>query len=324
LNRFGCAFVALTAFWSATNFLSAAAEYPVRPIRYIVPAAAGGAPDAIARLIAAELTRQMNQQVVVDNRPGAGGSIGMELTVRAVPDGYTIGHGSQTVLALNQYVLPNLPYNPDRDLQKVAQLITAPDIIAVTLALPVTTVTELIDYAKMNPGKLYYASPGSGGPQHVGMELFKLKTGAPLVHVPYKASVQAIADLIAGRVHVMLENMAPMVPQVKAGRVRGLAVTTLRRSPAIPELPTVAESGVPGFEITAWSGLVVPAGVPKSIVAKLNAEVNKALALPSVKARLAAMGYDTVGGTPEQFTAFVKSESTRWADVVKRTGAKVD
>jgi tripartite-type tricarboxylate transporter receptor subunit TctC len=324
LNRFGCAFVALTALWSATNFLSAAAEYPVRPIRYIVPAAAGGAPDAIARLIAAELTRQMNQQVVVDNRPGAGGSIGMELTVRAVPDGYTIGHGSQTVLALNQYVLPNLPYNPDRDLQKVAQLITAPDIIAVTLALPVATVTELIDYAKMNPGKLYYASPGSGGPQHVGMELFKLKTGAPLVHVPYKASVQAIADLIAGRVHVMLENMAPMVPQVKAGRVRGLAVTTLRRSPAIPELPTVAESGVPGFEITAWSGLVVPAGVPKSIVAKLNAEVNKALALPSVKARLAAMGYDTVGGTPEQFTAFVKSESTRWADVVKRTGAKVD
>ena len=296
----------------------------MRPIRYIVPAAAGGAPDAIARLIAAELTRQMNQQVVVDNRPGAGGSIGMELTVRAVPDGYTIGHGSQTVLALNQYVLPNLPYNPDRDLQKVAQLITAPDIIAVTLALPVTTVIELIDYAKMNPGKLYYASPGSGGPQHVGMELFKLKTGAPLVHVPYKASVQAIADLIAGRVHVMLENMAPMVPQVKAGRVRGLAVTTLRRSPAIPELPTVAESGVPGFEITAWSGLVVPAGVPKSIVAKLNAEVNKALALPSVKARLAAMGYDTVGGTPEQFTAFVKSESTRWADVVKRTGAKVD
>ena len=303
---------------------SAWAAYPDRPIRYVLPSAAGGGPDVAARIVMAELARQLDRQVVVDNRPGGSGVIGTEMIARATPDGYTIGHGNINTMAINRSVLSKLPYNIDRDLQPVVHMYGTPNLLAVTLSLPVQSVQELIGYARKNPDKLSFASTANGSSQHVGMELFKLLTGTRMVHVPYKAAVVAISDLTAGRIQLMADNINSIGPHVKAGRLRGLAVTSGRRVPAFSELPTIAESGVPGFDVQAWAGIIMPAGVPRAIVMKLNAEVNKALAAPAVAEKLPDLGLIVVGGTPEQFGEHIKREAARWADVVKRAGAKVD
>ena len=303
---------------------AAAAEYPTRPIRFIVPSAPGGTPDVIARVVATELSKQMGQQVVADNRPGANGVIGMQIIARAAADGYTIGYAPISALAINPGMQVKLPYDTEKDLQMVVQLVFGLHILTVKPLLPVKSVQDLIDYAKANPGKLSYGSSGNGSSQHVGMELFKLMTDTQMVHVPYKAIQLAITETIGGRVDVVFDNLASMLPHVRAGRVRALGVTSVKRSPAIPELPTISEAGVLGFEITTWSGVIVPAGVPNAIVAKLNTEINKALASTRVKELLAGNGYELVGGTPEQFAEFVKKEIAKWADVVKRTGAKDD
>ena len=298
--------------------------YPDRPIRYVLPSAAGGGPDVAARIVMAELARQLDRQVVVDNRPGGSGVIGTEMIARATPDGYTIGHGNINTMAINRSVLSKLPYNIDRDLQPVVHMYGTPNLLAVTLSLPVQSVQELIAYAKKNPDKLSFASTANGSSQHVGMELFKLLTGTRMVHVPYKAAVVAISDLTAGRIQLMADNINSIGPHVKSARLRGLAVTSGRRVPAFSELPTIAESGVPGFDVQAWAGIIVPAGVPRPIVMKLNAEVNKALAAPAVAEKLPELGLIVAGGTPEQFAAHIRKEAARWADVVKRSGAKLD
>lgn len=303
---------------------AAAADYPVRPIRFIVPIAAGSGPDINARLLASELGKQMGQQVVVDNRPGASSVIGTEIIVRAAPDGYTIGYGNATVLAVIRNLVAKLPYDSDKDLQMVVQLGFTPNLLAVTLSLPVKSVQELIDYAKINPGKLSYGSPGNGTSQHLTAELFKRMTDTQMVHVPYKGVQQAITDVIGGQVQLVFANVSPILPHVKAGRVRGLGVSSLTRLPAIPDLPTISEASVPGFEVTTWSGIVVPAGVPKAIVARLNAEINKALAFPALTEKFAANGYEPVGGTSEQFTALVKKEVVKWAKVIKDANIKPD
>jgi tripartite-type tricarboxylate transporter receptor subunit TctC len=302
----------------------AVAAYPERPFRYVLPSAAGGGPDVASRVVMAELSKQTGQQVVVDNRPGASGILGTELIVRSTPDGYTMGHGNINTMAINRSVLAKLPYDIDRDLQAVILMYNSPNLLAVTVALPVKSVQELIDYAKKNPDKLIFASTGNGSSVHVGMELFKLMTGTQMVHVPYKAATVAITDLTAGRVQLMADNIQSIGSHVKAGRLRGLAVTSGRRVPAFGELPTVAEAGVPGFDVSAWAGAVVPAGVPKAIIARLNVEINKALTAPAVREKFPEMGLEIVGGTPEQYAAHIKSESAKWADVVKRSGAKVD
>jgi len=302
----------------------ASAAFPDRPLRYVMGSAAGGGPDVASRVVMAELSRQTGQQVIVENRPGASGVLGMEVIARATPDGYTLGHGNINTMAINRSVLGKLPYDPDRDLQAVVLMYNSPNLLAVTLTLPVKTVQELIDYAKKNPDKLTFASTGSGSSVHVGMELFKLMTGTQMVHVPYKAATVAITDLTAGRVQLMADNIQSIGSHVKAGRLRGLAVTSGRRVPAFSELPTVAEAGVPGFDVSAWAGAIVPAGVPKTIIARLNADLNKALATPAVRDKLPEMGLEIVGGTPEQYAAHIKSEAVKWADVVKRSGAKVD
>jgi tripartite-type tricarboxylate transporter receptor subunit TctC len=301
----------------------AAADYPDRPIRYVLGSAAGGGPDIAARVVMAQVARQIGQQIVVDNRPGASGSIGTETIARAAPDGYTIGHGNIQTLAIARSLM-KLPYNIDKDLQPVVHMYGTPNLLGVTLSLPVQSVQDLIAYAKKNPDKLLYASTGNGSSIHVGMELFKLMTGTQMVHVPFKAAVTAITDLTAGRVHLMADNINSIGPHVKSGRVRGLAVTSAKRVPAFAELPTMSEAGVTGFDVAAWAGVIVPAGVSRSIVQRLNTEVNKALVTPAVADKLPELGLIVAGGTPEQFAAHIRKEAVRWADVVKRSGAKAD
>jgi tripartite-type tricarboxylate transporter receptor subunit TctC len=303
---------------------AAAAEYPERPIRLIISSAAGGSPDVVTRILAAELVKQMGQQIIIDNRPGAAQTIGTDMVVRAAPDGYTIGYANVVTLAINKSLLPKQPYDPDKDLVLVGQFLSTYNLLCVTNSLPIKSVKELIAYAKQNPGKLLNASGGNGTTGHLGGELFKIMTGTQIVHVPYKGSPQGITDLIAGHVHLMFDNLTSISPHVRAGKLRGLGVSNLKRSPIFPDIPTISEAGVPGYETTAWGGIVVPVGTPKAIVVKLNTEINKALQSSTLKERYAAIEAEPVGGTPEQFAAFVKKETVKWADVVKKSGAKLD
>jgi tripartite-type tricarboxylate transporter receptor subunit TctC len=301
-----------------------AQSYPIRPIRLIVPQAPGSASDTVSRIIAAELTRQFGQQVVVDNRPGGALTIGIEMVVKAPPDGYTIGFGPVGALAISPNMVRKLPYDVDKDLQAIAQLASNQMLLAASPALPLKSVREVIAYAKQNPGKLLNASSGNGTPGHVGFELFKFMTGTQIVHVPYKGGAAGIADLISGQVHLMMESQNSITPHARSGRVRGLAVTGAKRSSALPDLPTIAEAGVPGYEASTWNGIVAPAGVPKGIVTKLNAEINKVLNSTTIKERFAAIGAEPAIVTPEQFRDLIRKENVKWAEVVKRSGAKID
>jgi tripartite-type tricarboxylate transporter receptor subunit TctC len=276
------------------------------------------------RIIVAELTRQMGKPFVVDNRPGASGSIATELIARASPDGYTIGQGNIQTLAINRSLLSKFSYDLDRDIQPVSQVALLPNMLAVTPSLPATSVQELIAYGRKNPGKLLFASGGNGSSPHLAGELFKSTTGTQMTHVPYKSLPLAMTDIIAGQVHLMFGNASVTGPHVKGGRLRGLAITSAKRSSSYPELPTVAESGVPDFEVVAWGGIIAPAGVPKAIVNRLNVEVNKALATPAVKEQFAAAGNIPTGGTPDEFAAFIKREVVKWGEVIKGAGIKAE
>src|SRR6476661_8087648 len=309
--------------WVVTCGAATTGEYPTRPIRFLVPSAPGGTPDIISRVIGAELSRQMGQQVVIDNRSGANGAIGLHILARSAADGYTIGYGPVSAVAVNPSVT-KLQYDPEKDLQAVVQLVYGMHILAVNPSLPIKSVQELVDYAKANPNKLAFGSSGSGSTQHVGMELFKLMTGTQMIHVPYKAIQTAITEVIAGRVQLTFDNLASMTPHVKGGRVRALGVTGTRRAPTFPELPTLSEAGVPGYEVVTWSGVIVPSGVPNAIVQRLNKEINTAIASDAAKEKLGSIGYDLVGGSSEQFAQLIRKEIAKWADVVKRTGAKLD
>jgi len=290
----------------------------------IVPQAPGSASDTVARIIAAELTPLLKQQLVVDNRPGGALMIGLELTSKATPDGYTIGYGMVGALAISPNVVQKPPLNVLKDLEPIIQTTTGQMLLAAGPSTPFRSVRDVIGYAKQNPGKLFNASSGNGTPGHVGFELFKLMTGTNIVHVPYKGGAAGIADLIASQVQLMLESTNSITPFAKAGRVRGLAVSGPKRSEALPDVPTIAEAGVPGYEATTWTGIVAPVGMPKPIVARLNAELNKVIASRSFKEKVAAIGSEPAGGTPEQFADFIRKEHAKWADVVRRSGAKID
>lgn len=317
-------FVATTNFAGAIAVPSIAADYPARPVRFIVPAAPGGGPDVINRLIAIELTRQMGKQFIIDNRPGASGSIGTEIIARAAPDGYTIGNGNSTTLVTNRFFLSKLPYDSDRDIQPIAQHVLTPNILAVALSLPVKSVQDLTEHARKNPGKLLFASSGNGSSAHLSGELFKRMTATQVTHLPYKAAQQGVTDMIGGQVHFMFDNVSSIGTHVRSGRVRGIAISTAKRSSAYPELPTVAESGVPNFEVTAWGGIVAPTGVARNIVNRLNSEINKALATSTVKEKVDVLGNVLTSGTPEEFAAFIKREVTKWAEVIKGANIKAD
>jgi tripartite-type tricarboxylate transporter receptor subunit TctC len=306
------------------SMIACAADYPNRPVRMIVPQAPGSASDTVARIIASELTGLMKQQFVVDNRPGGALLLGLELTAKAPADGYTIGYAMIGALAISPNVVTKPPIDVQKDLAPVSQTTTGQMLLAAGPTTAFKSVGEVIAFAKQNPGKLNYASSGNGTPGHVGFELFKAMTGTQIVHIPYKGGAAGITELIAGQVQLMLESTNSITPHVKAGRVRGLAVTGSKRSSAVPELPTVAEAGVPGYEATTWTGIVAPAAMPRPLILRLNAELNKMIASPSFKEKVGPLGSEPMGGTPEQFRDFIRSEHAKWGEIVKRSGAKID
>jgi tripartite-type tricarboxylate transporter receptor subunit TctC len=289
-----------------------------------VPQAAGSATDNVARVVAPEMAKQLGQPVVVDNRPGGALTIGIDAVAKSAPDGYTIGMGPVGALAITRHMVQKLPYDIERDLQPVALISTGYMLLAASPKAPFTTVRELIAYAKAHPGKLSNASSSNGSPGHVSGELFKYMTGTDIVHVPYKGGAPAIADLIAGNVELMFESTNSIAPHVRAGRVRALAVTGARRARSLPEVPTMIEAGVPGYEVNAWTGVIAPAGLPRPVLERLNAVVNATINEPATRARLAAMGSEGGGGTPEEFAALIRRDSAKWAEVVRRSGARID
>jgi tripartite-type tricarboxylate transporter receptor subunit TctC len=301
-----------------------APAYPTKPIRLVVPFPPGGATDILARNVAQKLTETWGQSVVVDNRPGAGGNIGSELVAKAAPDGYTLEMGTVGTHAINASLYSKMPYDHVKDFAPIILVAGVPNVLVVNPSLPVNSVQELIAYAKANPGKLNFASSGPGTSIHLSGELFKVMAGVQMTHVPYKGSAPALQDLLGGQVQLMFDNLPPSLPQIKAGKLRALAVTSLTRAPALPDVPTIAESGLPGFEASSWFGILAPAGTPPAIIAKVNAEVAKWLASPEGKDKLVAIGANAGGGSPEDFARHIQAETAKWAKVVKESGAKVD
>jgi len=312
---------ALAAFASAT---SACAQYPDKPIRMIVPQAPGSATDTAARILATALGPQLGQQIIIENRPGGGFTIGLDLVAKAAPDGYTIGMGPVGALAISPNMMSKLPYDIEKDFQPVALVTKGHLLLAVSPTLPVNSVADLVAYAKKNPGKLTNASSANGSPGHVGGELFKLLSGTQIVHVPYKGGALAINDLMAGQVDVMFESLNSIAPHAHSGKVKALGVSGMRRSPAFPNLPTLAEAGVAGYDAPTWTGVIAPAGLPKPILERLNAAVNRAIQSQAFKERFGTIGDEPAGGTPEEFGTLIRVELAKWRDVVKRSGAKFD
>lgn len=297
--------------------------YPNRPIRFIVSFPPGGGADAFARILGQKLADVLGQQIVIDNRAGAGGNIAAEIAARAVPDGYTllqstVGH------AINASLAGKPSYDLSRDFNAVVQLAAVPFLLVVNPSVQAATVKELVALAKARPGFLSYASSGSGGPSHLAMELFKSATQINAQHIPYKGAGPAAIDLVAGQVHMMFSAVSTVYPLIKTGRLRALGIGGLKRSVAAPEIPTVDEGGITGFEASTWYGVQVPAGTPRPIITALHAEITKILRQPDTAERLASQGFDLVASTPEQFAAFVRAETTKWAEAVRKSGARID
>jgi tripartite-type tricarboxylate transporter receptor subunit TctC len=306
----------------AVTTLSAGAtgNYPVRPIRIVVTYVPGGNTDNVARLVSPHLTEHLGQPIVIDNRGGAGGVVGTEIAAQAAPDGYTLLFGTSAGLSINPLLHAKLPYDVDRDFAPVSLLVVIPQLMVAYPGLPAKNFAEFLKLARAQPGKINYASVGVGSPNHLGMELLKAMTGIDIVHVPYKGSSPAVIDLIAGNVSVFFSSIPVMLQHVKAGRLRALAVGSAKRSPAAPEIPTVAESGVPGFEYETWYGLFVPSRTPRAIVARLNDAVVKSLRSPQLEQQLRGQGADPRPSTADEVAAFMKVERARWEKVVKATG----
>jgi tripartite-type tricarboxylate transporter receptor subunit TctC len=312
-----------TASFSLASFTHAQ-DWPTRPLRMIVPTAPGGGTDFTGRLVAAKLGEALGHQVVVENRGGGGGSVGADNAAKATPDGYTLLLGSIATHAVNPVLYKKLPYDHIKDFAPVSLIGTVPNVLVVHPSLPAKTVQEFIAYAKANPGKVNYGSSGVGSPPHLSMELLRSITGINMVHVPYKGAGPAQADLLGGQVQAMCTSLAGQIGLIKAGRVRALGVTTAKRNPQLPEVPTIAESGVPGYEVTIWYGVFAPVATPKAVVQRLNTEMVKLLNAPEMKERMAQQGMDPAPSTPAELAAFVKVETAKWAKAAKDSGATAE
>ncbi|HEV2007273.1 MAG TPA: tripartite tricarboxylate transporter substrate binding protein [Burkholderiales bacterium] len=298
-------------------------DYPARPIRIVVPSSPGGGTDILARQIAQKLTERWGQQVIVDNRPGAGQMIGIDLVAKAAPDGYTLVM-TATPLALNTVLYKKVPYDPVRDFAPISQVAAMPNIIVTHPALPARTVRELIALARSRPGQLVYASSGVGTGPHLSMELFLTMAGVKMGHVPYKGTNPGMIDTMAGQVQVLMSTLLPPLPHIKTGRLRPLGVTSSKRVSSLRDVPTIAEAGVPGYEVVGWYGMAAPANTPREVINKLYSEIANILKSPDTRDKLAADGAEPVGSTPEQFAAFIQSEIDKWSRVVKSSGIKIE
>jgi tripartite-type tricarboxylate transporter receptor subunit TctC len=314
-------FLALAATIAALP--ATAQSWPERPIKFIMAAPAGSSLDVLGRTIAEKLTARLGQPVIVENKPAAGGTVATAEVAKAAPDGYTMMIGFNGPLSFSP-LLQRLPYDVQKDLAPVITTTSQPNVLAVNASLPIKSVAELVTYARANPGKLNYASVGNGSSSHLNMELFKQMAGIDAVHVPFNGSPPAVTATIQGETQMIFAVMQPLQAQIQAGKLRALAVTTAKRFPLLPDYPTIAESGYPGFEALAWNGVLVPAGTPKAIIARLNAEINAVLKEPDVVQKLHALGFDLIGGTPDEFGALIKGESDKWAPVIKKLGLKID
>jgi tripartite-type tricarboxylate transporter receptor subunit TctC len=296
---------------------AAAQQYPTKPVRFVVPFVAGGPTDIQGRMLGEKLTQRLGQQFIIDNRGGANGNIGMELTAKSPPDGYTIVIATVGTWAVNPSLYKQMPFDVVKDFAPIIQVSTSPGVLVVHPSVPARNVKDLVALAKAKPGKLDYGSSGVGGFGHISGALFCLMTKTEMVHIPYKSSAPSLTDLIAGQIQVLFNNAISTVPFIKSGQVRALAVTSLKRMPALPELPSIDEAGVKGYDNSSWSAVGAPAGTPKEIIAKLNSELNQILKLPDIQERHAAVGAVIIGGTPEHFGEYLKSEIAKFARVVK-------
>ncbi len=304
--------------------LAAAQAFPSKPITIIVPFAAGGTTDILARIIAQGMGAELGQSVVVDNRAGAGGNIGGQVAARAPADGYTLFMGTVGTHAINAALYKKMPFDPIKDFAPLTRVANVPNLLVANPAQPFKTVQELIAYAKANPGKINFGSSGSGSSIHLSGELFKSMAKVDMQHVPYKGSAPAVTDLLGNQIAIMFDNMPSAIQHVRSGKLRAIAVTTAKRSPELPDVPTIAESGVPGYEATSWFGMFAPAATPAPVVAQLNATIVKVLAQPDIRKKLAEQGAEAAGETPAQFADFIQKESVKWGRVVKESGASVD
>lgn len=312
---------------AAACILAAAAygqSWPDRPIKFIVAAPAGSSLDVLARTISDKLKDRLGQPVVVEDRPAAGGTAATDLVAKSAPDGYTMVISFNGPLAFGPHLYAKLPYDPQKDLAPVLITSSQPNVLVVNASLPIRSTKEFIEYAKSNPGKLNYASVGNGSSSHLTMELLKTAAGIDIVHVPFNGSPPAVTATIQGETQMMFAVMQPLQSQIQAGKLRAIAVTTAKRFALLPDLPTIAEAGYPGFEALAWNGILVAAGTPSAVIHRLNAEINAILKDPSVKGALNAQGFELIGGTPEDFARLISSESSKWAPVIVKTGAKID
>ncbi len=298
--------------------------YPAKPVRIIVPFPAAGTADIMARIVGQKMSETWGQQVIVDNRAGAGGNIGAEIAAKSAADGYTLFLCTVGTHAIHQTLYKKLPFDPINDFAAIAYIAGVPNVVVVHPSLPVKTVMELVAFIKARPGQVNFGSSGTGSSVHMSGELLKVMTGLDMTHVPYKGNPQAVTDLIAGQLSLMITNMPSVLPFVQSGKLRALAVTTAARSPAAPGLPTMQEAGLPGYEASAWFGLLTPAGAPRDVINKLNAEVMRILKLRDVQQNLASQGADPLFMTPGEFDAFIRTETAKWAQIVKASGARAD